>query len=234
VPAWPTVRLEIRERANVGEMRAEQEWPLARTIYRKLYLDAHNSSLCERPPTVPGEARYDPTCDSARAAFDYSFAETTELTGHMKLKLLVEAVGADDMDLFVGLQKLDRNGYRVPFVFYSMLENGPLALGWLRASHRELDPVRSTPQQPFHAHVREQRLTAGKPVAVEIEIWPSSTLFRAGETLRVIVQGQDVPREGLPNAPFARHEKTRNQGTHVIHTGESADSHLLIPVIPSA
>lgn len=67
---------------------------------------------------------------------------------------------------------------------------------------------------------------------MDIEIWPSSTRFRAGERLRVVVQGQDIPREGLPNAPFARHEQTRNQGTHVIHTGGSYDSHLLVPVIP--
>ena len=67
---------------------------------------------------------------------------------------------------------------------------------------------------------------------MEIEIWPSSTLFRAGERLRLIVQGQDLLREGLPNAPFAKHENTRNQGTHVLRTGGSFDSHLLVPVIP--
>ena len=138
------------------------------------------------------------------------------------------------MDLFVAIQKLDETGAIVPFVFYAMLENGPVALGWLRVSHRELDPERSTPQQPFHTHAREQLLKAGERVPVEIEIWPSSTLFRAGETLRVVVQGQDIPREGLPNAPFARHENTRNRGTHVIHTGGATDSHLLMPVIPRA
>ena len=50
----------------------------------------------------------------------------------------------------------------------------------------------------------------------------------------VVVQGQDVYQQGLPNAPFARHEDTRNQGMHVIHTGGSCDSHLLIPEIPKA
>jgi hypothetical protein len=92
--------------------------------------------------------------------------------------------------------------------------------------------VRSTPEQPFHTHVREQLLREGERVTVDIEIWPSSTLFRAGEKLRVVVQGQDVHQEGLPNAPFARHERTRNRGTHVIHTGGTSDSHLLVPVIP--
>ena len=109
-----------------------------------------------------------------------------------------------------------------------------MALGWLRASHRDLDSRRSTPEQPVHTHTREQLLAAGERVPVEIEIWPSSTLFRAGERLRVVVQGRDVMREGLPNAPFARHEDTRNQGVHVVHTGAEFDSYLLVPVIPGS
>jgi predicted acyl esterase len=234
VPAWPKVLIEVRERANVGEMRAEKEWPLARTEYRKLYLDAARGALSDVPVAAAAEARYE--AKSERATFDYAFEEDTELTGHMKLHLNVEAVGADDMDLFVAIQKLDAHGALVPFVFYAMLENGPVALGWLRVSHRELDPVRSTPEQPVHTHTREQLLRPGERVPVDIEIWPSSTLFRAGERLRVVVQGHDVYNQGLPNAPFARHEQTRNRGTHVIHTGGAdggaTPSHLLIAVIP--
>jgi predicted acyl esterase len=113
-----------------------------------------------------------------------------------------------------------------------MHEDGPVALGWLRASHRELDPARTRPEQPFHLHKREEPLQPGEPVAVEIEIWPSSTLFRAGQQLRVVVQGSDVMNHGAPNAPYARHENTRNRGTHVIYTGGAHDSHLLVPVIP--
>jgi hypothetical protein len=148
----------------------------------------------------------------------------------MKLHLKVEAMGSDDMDLFVAIQKVDQAGALVPFVFYAMLENGPVALGWLRVSHRELDPARSTPEQPVHTHTREQLLQPGERVAVDIEIWPSSTLFRQGERLRLVIQGQDIYRAGLPNAPFARHEKTRNRGTHVIYTGVADPS---VPAVES-
>jgi hypothetical protein len=57
---------------------------------------------------------------------------------------VVEAEGSDDMDLFVALQKLDRDGQPLGQTFYAFFEDGPVALGWLRASHRETDPVRST------------------------------------------------------------------------------------------
>jgi len=232
--AWPKVLVEVRERAHVGAFRAEQEYPLARTQFRKLFLDAASGKLRDAPVSGQSATRYEMSGATTRAVFDYTFERDTELTGHMKLRLWVEAVEADDMDLFVAIQKLEADGSYVPFVFYAMNEDGPVALGWLRASHRELDVARSRPEQPVHPHTREQRLQPGEPTAVEIEIWPSSTLFRAGQQLRVVVQGSDIVDQGLPNAPFARHEQTRNRGTHVIHSGGPRDSHLLIPVIPSA
>jgi len=232
VPAWPKVRIEVRDRANVGTFRDESEWPLARTQFRQLFLDARDSALHDSPVSAAGAVSYDPLSPAGRAVFDYEFKEETELTGHMKLRLWVEAIGADDMDLFVAIQKLDRDGSLVPFVFYAMLENGPVALGWLRVSHRELDPARSRPEQPFHPHTREDLLRPGEPVAADIEIWPSSTRFAEGQRLRVVVQGRDVMTESLPNTPFARHQDTRNRGLHRIHTGAEYDSYLLVPVVP--
>jgi len=233
LPAWPRVLIEVRERAHHGRFRAEAAWPLPRTEYKKLHLDVAHGRLCEEPPSTAAELRYDPQAPQGRAVFDYPIERDTEVTGHMKLRLWMEAVGADDMDLFVAIEKLDRQGARVPFVFYAMSEDGPVALGWLRASHRELDEVRSRPEQPFHPHTREQRLVSGERVPLEIEIWASSTLFLAGETLRVVVQGRDIVQGGAaPNVPFARHEDTRNAGLHVIYSGGQYDSHLLIPEIP--
>jgi hypothetical protein len=228
--AWPKVRLEIRERAGVAEERAEAEWPLARTNYRPLWLDASAGALLQEQPPGESAASYDPA--EGQAVFDFDFAADTELTGHMKLRLWVESDVGGDMDLFVAVQKLDRDGKIVGFCFYSFYEDGPVALGWLRTSHRSLDPDKSTPWQPFHSHDREEPLAPGEAVPVDIEIWPSATLFRAGETLRLIVSGKDIYAEGLPGLPFARHERLRNRGLHLIRTGGRHDSHLLVPEIP--
>ncbi len=111
------------------------------------------------------------------------------------------------------------------------MEDGPVALGWLRASHRELDKERSTPYQPWHLHWRELKLEPGIPVPVEIEIWPSATRFAAGERLRVVVQGSDIYKYA-PWMVLAGHPETINAGVHVIHTGGKYESHLLIPIVP--
>jgi uncharacterized protein len=230
VPAWPPVRLEVRESARVLHPRDESEWPLARTAYTPLHLDARTMSLSAEPPAEEAAASHDAT-DGA-AVFDHTFETDTELTGHMKLRLWVETDQGRDMDLFAGLEKLDAQGRPVGFTFYAFYEDGPAALGWLRASHRELDADESTDWRPVHLHRREQLLTPGEPVAVDIELWPSSTLFRAGETLRVRVQGGDIHTDALPNLPFARHEDLRNTGRHTIRTGGQYDSHLLAAVVP--
>ncbi len=228
--AWPRVRLEIRERAGVAVERAESEWPLARTEYRKLWLEASSATLSDEPGRAEGEIRYD--AREGRAVLDYRFRQDTELTGHMKLRLWLEAEGAVDADVFVAIEKLDLAGIPVGLTFYAFYDNGPVALGWLRASHRALDRSRSTAHQPVHPHDREEPLPPGEAVALEIEIWPSATLFRVGESLRLIVQGSDIHTDALPHLPFARHQRTRNAGTHVLRTGGRYDSHLLVPVIP--
>jgi len=228
--AWPKVRIEVRERHGVAEERAEAEWPLARTRYRRLALDAASGTMGGEVQTE-GAVRY--PAREGSVSFDHRFAEATEITGHAGLKLWVEAEGSDDLDLFVALQKIDAAGAPVGFTFYAFYENGPVALGWLRASHRALDPERSRPEKPVHLHTREDRLAPGECVPVEIEIWPFSVRFAAGETLRLIVSGSDIYRkEEGAMLPFPLHEQTRNAGTHVIRTGGAYDSAILLPFVP--
>jgi len=235
VNEWPKVTLEVRERIYVGGLRAEREWPPARTEYTRLFLDAGTRTLSMTPVERPASARYDAndiTDKTAHATFDFEFQKETELTGYMKLKLWVEAGGADDMDLFVAIEKFDRAGYRAPFAFFGNHDDGPVALGWLRVSHRELDAEKSTPFQPVHTHMRELKLEPGQIAPAEVEIWPSSTLFRRGEKLRVVVQGSDI-HAYLVERHTNRHTETVNRGEHMIHTGGTYDSHLLVPVIPA-
>jgi len=225
VPAWPKVRLEVREAFGKARERIAADWPLPETDYAKLHLSSDGTMMPDRQGA--GTIEYD--AKAGRAVFEHCFAQDTELTGHAKLALTVEARGSDDMDLFVALEKIDANGEKAGFGFYAFFEDGPVALGWLRVSHRALDSKRSSHFLPVHPHDREELLAAGEQVPVEIEIWPSSTFFAAGETLRLVVQGRDIYDEGLPNLPFARHEDLRNKGTHVIHC---AGSYLQVPTIP--
>jgi predicted acyl esterase len=215
-------------------MKSENEWPISRTQYTKLYLDTKPGSLKRQSVSQEQSFSYDARSEGPgphRAQFDLAFDTSTELIGHMKLKLWMAPDGADDMDVFVAIQKLDSAGNLVPFAFWSHFDDGPIALGWLRASHRELDETKSTAYQPVLVHLRELKIENGAIVPLEIEIWPSGTRFEAGEQLRLVVQGVDVYQYPKPTMAD-RHEDTVNRGRHVIYAGGKYDSHLLVPVIP--
>jgi len=242
----PRVRIEVRERFYDGLMRCEDEWPLARTRYVELYLDAKTQHLHPDPVRQPGTIDYEATVPQqgdgsvGRAVFTTRFEQDTELTGHMKLRLWVSADGSDDMDLFVGVKKLDRRGAEVHLADYNHTENGQVAYGWLRVSHRELDERLSTPYRPWLKHARLQKLEPGAVVPVDIEILPSSTFFHAGEGLQLVVQGSDIvgaPTAALPalhGAMRCEHRDSVNRGRHILHAGGEFDSHLLVPVIPAS
>lgn len=228
---WAPVRIQIRNRAGDAVVRDEAEWPLSRQRAMPLWLDMVSQTMGPDRPRDACSSRYDARED--RAVFDCRFDRDVELTGHAKLRLWVRCEDATDMDLFVALEKLDADGAHVGMGFYAFYENGPVALGWLRVSHRALDPMRSTALQPVQSHESEALLGPDDIVPIDIEIWPSSTKFSSGETLRLVVQGRDVHGDALPNMPFARHEQTRNRGQHILYGGGEYDSALWVPVIDS-
>jgi hypothetical protein len=228
------VSLESRKKYYVGAMKHENEWPIARTRYTRLFLNAATTKLETVLPERESSCQYDTTGtqgEPQRAQFDIAFTQPTELIGHMKLRLWATIDRGDDMDLFVAIQKIGADGAIVPFAFWAHFDDGPVALGWLRGSHRELDPERSTEYQPVLAHRREIKIVPGRIVPLDIEIWPSGTCFEAGERLRLVLQGSDIYQYPKP-VMCDRHEETVNRGRHVIHAGGKYDSHLLVPVIP--
>jgi predicted acyl esterase len=141
------------------------------------------------------------------------------------LKLWASTSEGDDLDLFVVLRKLDSNGREVFFSGFNGYQRDGVAKGWLRASHRGLDPSRSTVLRPWHSHARIEKLRSGDIVPLEIEIWPSATLFEMGSTLQLTIQGHDAARY-----PGFAHRELVNRGRHTIFTGGPYDSCLTIPL----
>lgn len=221
----PAVRLEVRETRDEYFVRYASDWPIPGTEYKPLYLSAPDTSLVSTATDDKKMVQYD--AKTGQAVFVVKFSEDTEITGNMKLKLWVAASAGDDMDLFVAVDKLDIHGERVPFYGKTGFKHGPVALGWLRVSQRQLDEKRSTAWQPVLAHDQALPVTPGDIVPVEIEILPSSTMFYAGESLQLTIQGRDLFAH-----PSLAHGHPVNQGMHQIHTGGPYDSHLLVPVAP--
>lgn len=244
----PRVRLEIRETRDEYQVRFENEFPLARTQYKKLYLNAGNGSLSSKAFKNERKISYHSTQGGA-ASFGYTFDEDTELTGYMKVKLWVAAKSADDMDLFVTVRKfagpydprseigktleavLGKGAIARGNEIYFRGMNGHsydmAARGQMRVSQRELDEKLSTPYQPVQKFHGEKKLKPGEIVPVQIALLPSSTLFRKGESMSLTIQGY-CPVQN----PLVWYDWLINKGDHIIYTGGKYDSYLQIPVIP--
>ena len=96
---------------TVVDVRAEEEWPLARTDLMTLHL-ADEGVLGRTPPAAGGGARFG-LRDQA-VSFTYRFDRNTEVTGPMVLRLRLSLEEADDAHLFVGVEQWSGGAY-VPY-----------------------------------------------------------------------------------------------------------------------
>jgi uncharacterized protein len=223
----PRVRLEVRRAYYRHDVHYEDSWPVASVQPVRLYLCASTSELQRDTVKEESSVQYRSTGkkEHDRASFSFRFDDTTELTGSMRLKLWVSTSEGDDLDLFLVIRNFDSANQEVFFSGFNGYERDAAAKGWLRASHRELDESRSTPLRPWLNHTQIQKLRPNEIVPLEIEIWPSSTLFEAGSTLQISIQGHDAAKY-----PAFGHRRLVNHGLHSIFTGGRFDSHLVIPV----
>ncbi|MQA08916.1 MAG: CocE/NonD family hydrolase [Pseudonocardiaceae bacterium] len=223
--SWPRVRMEIRDRPGISHVRGDLPWPVPLTWATRLYLGVGRDCLAVASPEERSGRTFDPRTEQFDAAF--TFSEDTTVVGPMRLRLWLAVEHGTDADVFVAVRKFDRAGTEVGFPFNALFDDGPVALGWLRASHRALDEQASTELRPVHMHEREESIVAGKPVPLDIELWPSGTVFHAGERLTVTVLGRDfVSRSVDPASPVIRHEDLRNEGNWTIFSGGEYDSYL--------
>jgi predicted acyl esterase len=243
----PPVALNIRRPGEHFTLRAEQEWPLARTQWTKFYLNPGDKTLDEAEPATDTTIAYETTGDGVRFWMP-AMAQELEVTGPVAAKLFVSSE-TEDADIFLHLGLFDPDGKEVVFIG-SNDPRTPVGLGWLRASQRKLDPARSKPYRPFHPHDDIQPLTPGEPVELEVEIWPTSIVVPPGYRLALTVRGKDYEYDGtdiaLPHAaypmkgvgPFT-HTNPQDRppavfgGRNTLHFTAGKMPYLLLPVIPA-
>lgn len=247
---WDTeapVRLQIRHLDRFEE-RSALTWPLPDTSWTTLFLDANSMTMGTAEPGTDAKVSYDPTGRGVTFLLE-PFETETELTGPVALRLFVSSA-TEDADIFVVVRVFDSEGREVTFQG-AIDPHTPIAQGWLRASHRRLDPELSLPYRPYHSHRERQPLEPGQVYELDIEVWPTSIVIPAGYRLGLSVRGNDYEYEGdLGEAklstfknrltgcgPFLHDDPTDRPlelfgGEISIHTGPRHPSSLLIPVIP--
>ena len=240
------VTLQVRHLDRFEE-RSENEWPLVRTRWTRLYLDAANGALQEKQTSAATSIAFDAMGDGVTFLTSPLEADT-EITGPSALKLFASS-SISDADLFVVLRIFSPDLAEV--VFQGAIDpHTPVAQGWLRASHRKLDRKLTTPYRPYHTHDKKQPLVPGEPVELDIEIWPTSIVVPAGYRIGLTIRGKDYEYAGasggrlsnfknelkgcgpfLHNDPVDRPADTFG-GVTTLHFGRGRQPFLLLPIIP--
>jgi hypothetical protein len=243
----PRVMLNIRHPGEKFVVRAESEWPLARTRWTRFYLDPAGLALSPTPVAQAGTVAYEALGNGVTFWLP-PLERAMEITGPMTARLFVSS-STKDADLFLIVRVFDPQGREVTFMG-STDPNTPIANGWLRASHRRLDPGRSLPYRPYHPHDRVEPLTPGEVYECDVEIVPSCIVVPAGWRVALTVRGKDYEYEGeLSEFGKKFHYATRGTGgmTHddpdnrpkdifggtvTLHAGGGRDAYLVLPIIP--
>jgi hypothetical protein len=242
----PRVQLQVRHVDRFVE-RHENEWPIARTQWTKFYLHAAAHRLDPEPAHAAGRLTYDGLGDGVTFV-SAPLDKETEITGPLAARLFVSSSTAD-ADLFLVFRVFTPD-LREVVIMGAIDPHTPIAQGWLRASHRKLDPKLSTPYRPYHTHHQKQPLKPGEVVALDVEIWPTSIVVPAGHRIALTVRGRDYEwqkstgaklsnfkNELLGCGPFL-HNDPRDRpasvfgGNVTLHMGPQHESYILLPVIP--
>lgn len=225
----PRVRLEVRERGDiVAAARWEAEWPLARTQWSTLRLADAGRLRADASMIPAGHVAFH-TRRSA-VTFRHRFTRDTEITGPSSARLWVSVDGADDVSLFFAVSKW-ADGRFVPFEGSYGFGRDFVTTGWQRASRRLL-LADADPHIPDHDFTVRQPLAPSEVVEVRAALGPSSTLFRAGDELRLHIAGRQLsPRNPLFGA-FPGIYRSSAPARCTVHWGPERPAGLEIPVVP--
>ena len=147
--------------------------------------------------------------------------EPLRLAGPIGLHLVARS-SADDTDWYGKLADVSPDGTETL-----------ITEGALRASHRELDPVRSRPERPYHPHTDTTPIEPGRYYDYDIEIWPTAWELAPGHRLQLRLTSSDLPTHLPGTFVFDKDDPTsvsidlNDPATNTIKLGASS---LVLPV----
>ena len=249
----PSVRWYV---GGSGELRSDTQWPPAGIHYRTYHLrkgpsgsvtSLNDGGLTEAVPEANEPATIfnypDPGWrvgvvgfgpdgrpgDPARRVLTFTsapLARSLEIAGPIKLELWASS-SREDTDFIVKLseqfsQSADDRAkgiqprYRV------------VTKGWLRASHRAIDPKQSADYAPWYTHSKPKKLVPGKAYRFEIAVMPTAHLFGEGSRIRLELANGD---SSVTESIFAHEYAPNKVGRDTIYHDDERPSRLFLPVI---
>jgi putative CocE/NonD family hydrolase len=145
--------------------------------------------------------------------------ENLEVIGPASLKLFA-AIDQDDTNWIVRLQDVAPNG-----------SAAGVCGGYLKASHRALDPEKSKPYRPHYKNTSIDPVKAGEIYEYDIDLGAVSNVFTAGHRIKLSIGSMESPRDPEIQIHFHPHLCSSRITLHKIFRDREHRSHLLLPVL---
>lgn len=245
------VQLQVRRPGEIFVERFEDAWPIPDTVWTKYYLNDDHMTLLPEAPKGSSKISFDAMGEGLVFLTD-PFEEETEIAGPMMAHLPISS-STEDADIFLVVRLFSAEMHEVTFQGTGD-PHTPIAQGWLRASHRELDPEKSLPYRPWHPHDKLLPVVPGEKMDLEIEIVPSGVVIPKGYRLGLAVRGKDYFYAPAASGAGLGHIKAKMTGcaaflhdhpsdrdlnnpgkfggVTTLHIDKENAPYLLLPIIP--
>lgn len=245
---WHQAPVHLRTRNVDGTFTDidEEAWPIPRTQWTKYYLNNDNKSLSTEE--VNAQSLSFEAMGDGVTFMTPVLEKDMVIAGPIAAKLFIKST-TEDADIFLTMRVLDPDGRDVTFVAAND-PHGVVATGWLRASHRKIDPKKSYPFRPWHTHDEKQPLTPGEIYELDVEVWPTSVNIPKGYRFGFTVAGKDFELDDS-YGPFPTgygrvwkgcaiythtmpgdRDKDVFRGTTTVLSDSEHQSYFLMPIIP--
>ena len=238
---------------GANEWRFADDWPLPQTQWTKFYLRSWGRLTAAPHVPMSADARQPPdsfvqmpptqTNEIARLRYvSDPLPQDVLIAGPIVLNLFA-AIDQDDTNWIVSLKDLGpdpsvMSAHEGERALRADLAERELTRGWLKASHRALDPARSKPWKPWHPLTRaaQKPVVPGEIEEYAIEILSTANLFRKDHRICIDIMSLDLPTGvgGATNVEYIpNHICSSKTVLHRIWHDIEHPSHLLLPVIPA-
>jgi putative CocE/NonD family hydrolase len=233
--------------------RSARDWPPPEAEWIKFYLRGWERLTPE--PFVPSSA------DDYQAPDAFAQMPASQTAQVLKLRYLTEPLARDVtiagpsvLNLYASIDQDDTNWIVIlkdvgPDEFVPTAREGERGLtrglpereltrGWLKASHRAVDPARSKPGRPWHPLTRaaQNPVVPGAIEEYAIEILATANRFKQGHRICVEITSLDVASGvgGATNVEYIPYHVCSSKTVlHKVFHDPKHASHLVLPVIPN-
>jgi predicted acyl esterase len=105
-----------------------------------------------------------------------------------------------------------------------------LGKGYLKASHRALDPAKSTDYAPFHLHTKAEPVPPGEILEYNLSLGVITNVFLPGHRIKLTMESMESPRDPEMQIHYHPHLCSARTTLHKIYRNREYQSHLVLPV----